>query len=66
MSLYAKYKKEGKSFIPKIEKILAAGGSQDSVKLLKSIGVDITKQSFWQGGFDTIRDRISELKELTK
>jgi len=66
MSLYAKYKKEGKSFIPKIEKILAAGGSQDSVKLLKSIGIDITQQSFWQGGFDTIKARINELKELTK
>ena len=66
MSLYAKYKTEGKSFIPKIEKILAAGGSQDPVKLLKSIGIDITKESFWQGGFDTIKERIVELKELTK
>jgi len=66
MSLYAKYKKEGKSFIPKIEKILAVGGSQDPVKLLKSIGIDITKQSFWQGGFNTIKNRIDELKELTK
>jgi oligoendopeptidase F len=66
MSLYAKYKTEGKSFIPKIEKILAAGGSQDPVKLLKSIGIDITNESFWQGGFDTIKERIVELKELTK
>jgi len=27
---------------------------------------DITKQSFWQGGFNTIKNRIDELKELTK
>jgi oligoendopeptidase F len=64
LALFAKYKKEGKKFIPKLEKILAAGGSQDPVKLLKSVGVNILSASFWQGGFKVIEGWVRELEKV--
>jgi oligoendopeptidase F len=64
LALYAKYKEEGKKFIPKLERILSAGGSINPEKLLKKEGFDITKPEFWQGGFDVINSWLKELKKL--
>ncbi len=62
MALFAAYKKEGKDFIPKLEKILSAGGSEDPEKLLKDLGFDITDEKFWQSGFDVVKGWLGEVK----
>ncbi len=62
LALYARYKEEGKAFLPKLEKILKAGGSQDPVKLLKSVDVNITDAKFWEGGFAIIKGWLEEVK----
>jgi len=36
LGLYSKYKEEGESFVPKIEKILAAGGSRNPQEVLQN------------------------------
>ncbi len=64
LALYAQYKKQGKSFIPNLERILKAGGSQDPVKLLAKEGFDITKEQFWQSGFNVVNGWLKELKRL--
>lgn len=56
MSLFARYKKEGSSFVPAIEKVLAYGGSESPDKVLKEIGVDMRSKRFWQGGFDIVKE----------
>jgi len=63
LALFAEYKKKGKKFIPKFEKLLSAGGSQDPVKLLKSLGVDIYSEQFWQGGFNVVSGWVKELEK---
>lgn len=63
LSLYQKYIEEGESFVPKYLQLLGAGGSQKPEELLKSIGMDITKDSFWQHGFDFIDRKMTELKD---
>jgi oligoendopeptidase F len=63
LSLYQKYIEEGESFISKYLQLLGAGGSQKPEELLKSIGMDITKDSFWQHGFDFIDRKMTELKD---
>lgn len=64
LSLYDMYKKEGKEFIPKYFKILGYGGSESPQTILSEVGVDITKEEFWQKGFDLIKEELDELKGL--
>ena len=65
VSLYQQFNSEGKkSFIPKYLKILSAGGSQKPEHLLKESGIDISKDEFWQQGFDLAAAKIQELKEM--
>ena len=64
MSLYQQFKNEGKEFIPNYISILSAGGSKKPEDLLLSRGIDISKQDFWQRGFDLVSDKINELKEI--
>jgi len=63
LSLYNKYKQEGNDFIPKYKKILAYGGSQSPVDILKEVDIDITQTYFWQGGFDYIQTLVDQLKK---
>ncbi len=62
LSLYRQYKLEGKSFVPKYLNILAAGGSRKPEDLLTDAGFDISKEEFWQQGFDLVREKIQQLK----
>jgi oligoendopeptidase F len=64
LSLYRQYKIEGSSFVPKYLKILSAGGSRKPEELLVEAGIDISKEEFWQQGFDYAREMIQQLKSL--
>ncbi|HEX6067716.1 MAG TPA: M3 family oligoendopeptidase [Nitrososphaera sp.] len=64
LSLYRQYKLEGKPFVPKYLGILAAGGSRKPEELLMDADMDISKEEFWQQGFDLVREKIQQLKGL--
>ncbi len=64
MALYAKYKQEGESFVPKIEAILSAGGSEDPKLILEKVGIDMSSSDFWQGSFELINAWQRELEQL--
>jgi oligoendopeptidase F len=64
LSLYQQFKNEGPSFVPKYFKILSSGGSRKPEELLKESGIDISKDEFWQQGFDLLRNKIYELKKM--
>ncbi|MFC2061835.1 M3 family oligoendopeptidase [Elusimicrobiota bacterium] len=64
LALYSRYRREGKGFIPEIEKILSYGGSKDPVRALKEIGIDINSSGFWQGGFNIISGWQDEFKKI--
>lgn len=63
-SLYKQFKAEGEAFKPRYLKILSTGGSMAPVKLLAEAGIDIHQASFWQGGFDVIRDLVDQLAAM--
>ncbi|WP_458743606.1 M3 family oligoendopeptidase [Candidatus Nitrosocosmicus sp. T] len=65
MSLYQQFKNEGREFIPNYISILSAGGSKKPEDLLLSSGIDISKEDFWQRGFDLVSDKINELKDIS-
>ena len=65
LSLYRQYKLEDRSsFVPKYFKILSAGGSRKPEELLMEAGIDISREEFWQQGFDYIKEMIQQLKAL--
>lgn len=62
LSLYQQYKLEGKaSFAPKYFNILSAGGSRKPEELLMDNGIDISKEEFWQQGFDYVTEKVQRL-----
>jgi len=64
LSLFQRYKKEGKDFAPHYIDILAAGGSKKPETLLDEHGLDIRTPKFWQEGFDYIKTQVKELESL--
>jgi oligoendopeptidase F len=62
LALYRMYKEQGTSFVPKYLELLSAGGSQSPHDILSKVGVDMTSESFWQSGFDTIREMVGDLE----
>ncbi len=65
LSLFQRYKKEGRSFAPDYISILSAGGSKKPDSLLSEYGIDITSTRFWQDGFDYIKDQVNTISTLT-
>ena len=64
LSLFQRYKKEGKDFVPSYINILAAGGSKKPEKLLSEYGFDIRSPKFWQEGFDYVKEQVKTLSSL--
>ena len=64
--LYAKYKKEGESFVSTYKSMLNATSVSDVEACAMSAGVDLTDKEFWRNGLQSIADRIDEFCELVK
>jgi len=64
LSLFQRFKKEGKDFVPSYLEILSAGGSQKPEELLSKHGIDIMSTKFWQDGFDYVKDQVKTLASL--
>lgn len=65
LSLFQRYKKEGKDFVPSYIKILAAGGSKKPESLLESYGIDLGSPRFWQDGFEYVSGQVKQLSKLS-
>ncbi|KKL28396.1 hypothetical protein LCGC14_2375550, partial [marine sediment metagenome] len=65
-AVYQTYKKEGKVFVPKFKKLLAAGGSLSPEELGMIVGLDITKKDFWKLGIKQYEDFVNQLENLMK
>ena len=64
LSLFQRYKKEGKDFVSSYIEILAAGGSKKPEILLSEYGFDIASTKFWQEGFDYVNNQVKALASL--
>ena len=65
-ALYQTYKTEGKDFAPKFKKLLAAGGSLSPEDLGEIVGLDITKQDFWELGIKQYEAFVNEFEKAMK
>ena len=64
LALYRRYQEEGEAFKPGYMRLLSYGGSARPEHILAEVGIDMTDRSFWQGGFDLVREQIDELERL--
>ncbi len=64
LALYRRYREEGVKFVPKYLRILSYGGSKSPGEILHEAGVDITRRTFWQGGFGVLEEMIRDLEAL--
>jgi oligoendopeptidase F len=64
LALYRRYQEEGEAFKPGYLRLLSYGGSARPEHILAEVGIDMTDRSFWQGGFDLVRERIDELEGM--
>jgi len=64
LALYAKYRQEGASFVPKYLRLLKAGSSLSPKDLMALAGVDITDPNFWQGGLDMLAKYVEMAEDL--
>ncbi len=62
LALYRKYQSDGAAFVPKYLDLLATGGSESPAAILTKVGVDMNSEAFWQSGFDTIREMVTQLE----
>lgn len=64
LSLYQKYKQEGKDFIPQYKRILSAGGSKSPEDILLDAGFNFHDPAFWQGGFDFLSQKMTDFEKV--
>jgi oligoendopeptidase F len=62
-ALYRLYKEQGKSFVPKLKKLLATGSSLSPQKLAAQVGFDISDEAFWEKGMKQAEEFIDMLEE---
>ncbi|MBN1275390.1 hypothetical protein JXA12_03795 [Candidatus Woesearchaeota archaeon] len=62
--LYDRYREEGGSFIDDYVRLLEAGGSKRPQDLLRDLGMDPAKESFWEAGFAIIKEQVERLRGL--
>ncbi len=63
-ALYRRYQEEGRRFVPRLKRLLSAGGSVAPTELLAREGFDVEDPGFWQAGFTYLSERIAQLKTL--
>lgn len=62
--LYAIYKREGKSFVPAYEQLLASTGEGNAADLAARFDIDIRNKAFWQSSLNLIGQRIERYCSL--
>ncbi len=65
LALYARYRDEGESFVPRYLEFLAAGGSAAPADLLRPLGVDLDDPACWDAGFAEMERMVTRAEEMT-
>ena len=63
-SLYERYLEEGKKFVPKLIKMLSAGGSVSPQEIGEISGLNVAAPDFWKGGLGVFERFIGDLERI--
>lgn len=64
LSLYKKYRDEGKGFVKKYITLLSSGGKESPDKLLEMFNIDLKDPDFWNEGLSIIDEMLNEAETL--
>ena len=64
LGVYVQFRKEGASFIPKYDQLLASCGSDTIKNVAASVGIDVTSVDYWRSALSVVRGEIDEFVEL--
>ncbi|MCB8932948.1 MAG: M3 family oligoendopeptidase [Fimbriimonadaceae bacterium] len=64
LALYQRGKEEGEAFANRYVDLLRLGGSRSPQELMATVGVDLTSETFWQGGFAAIERLVEQFEAL--
>lgn len=65
LSLYARYKEKGESFVENYTRALSLGSSKNPYEITKTMGIDIQDQQFWNNGLAYINRYVDEFENAT-
>ena len=65
-SLYERYLEEGRAFVPKLVKMLSAGGSLSPLEIGEVVGLNVATPEFWSGGIKVFERFIDDLEKIIK
>ena len=66
LSVYARYREIGDSFVPSYLELLRAGGSKSPEELGAIVGVDLADPGFWDKGLDLVEAQLTQAEEAAK
>ena len=64
--LFAKYNKEGKSFVNKYMNLLSSGSTEIPEKLVKKVGIDLNDSKFWESSMYLMKELVIKAEKLYK
>ena len=62
--LYEQYLKEGKAFVPKLQKALSAGSSISPAEISKIVDLNVAAPNFWNNGLKVFERFINDLEKI--
>ncbi|MBD3348040.1 MAG: M3 family oligoendopeptidase [Candidatus Eisenbacteria bacterium] len=65
LGVYAIYKKEGDSFIPRYKELLRSTGAGKAADLAAEYGIDIRSRDFWDGSIQVLAKQVERYEELS-
>jgi oligoendopeptidase F len=63
-AFYQRYLEEGKTFVPKLVKVLSAGGSMSPMEIGGIVGLNVAAPEFWKGGLKVFERFIGDLEKI--
>lgn len=64
LSLFDRAKAEGPQFAERYVELLRLGGSRNPHELMATVGVDLSSEAFWQGGFGMMERLVATFEGL--
>jgi pepF/M3 family oligoendopeptidase len=64
LGLYAIYRQEGQSFIPRYRQLLRSTAQDTAARLASGFGLDITRPEFWRGSLAIVEEQVRRYERL--